>query len=261
MMIRILAQIRFVLPILAVLPCAGPASAAQLTYALIVYGVPVAEATMTFDLSRAEYRMSLNYRTTGLGSLMSGDHLEEEASGIFDHEGVIPRVYHSTIRLHGANRLMNIRYDAGNPTITAIDPPNAAEREEVAPALRAHTVDTLSATIAMLHQAALSGKCDLTLHTYDGRRLEAFTAHGSGDEVIPASVHTQYAGHAMRCDYIAQPLAGFRVGEGREEDARIRRGTLWLAPVVDGLPKLPIRGEIDTRFLGRATMYLKEVKP
>jgi len=248
-------------PLLVSLFPTSPAHAVQLTYKLFVLGVPVAEAQMMVELNQTSYRMALNYKTTGLGSLMSGDHLEESTRGVLGADGPLPNEYFSTIHLHGQDRRMSLAYHGGTPTIVAIDPPNESERENVPPAARAHTVDSLSATVAMINFAARTGKCDLSLRTYDGRRLEAFSAHTSGEEDVPTSVHSDFAGRSLRCDYLAQPLAGFRIDTGRAEDAKVRQGTLWLAPLVPGLPRLPMRGEIDTRFLGRATMYLTLVKP
>ncbi len=250
------------LPIaLSALLLSGAARAAQLTYSLYVLGIPVAEATMGVDMTATGYGMSLNYRPIGLGSVMSGDHLEERSSGVFDRDGLVPQAYLSNARLHGKDRLLRMDYSGGIPSIAAIEPPNEAEREIVPPPLRARTIDPLSATAIMLRLATLSGKCDVSRRTYDGRRLEAFDARTAGEEDVPASTHSAYAGRGLRCDYASKVLAGFRVDSGRDEDARPRTGTLWLAPLIQGFPRLPIRGVIDTRFLGQATMYLTAVKP
>ena len=258
---RTRSLLRYLLPLLAAAIPLGSARAAKLTYRLYVFGVAVAEAAMTVDITPTGYRMALAYRTTGLGSLMSGDHLEENTGGAFAGDIPVPQEFLSNIRLKGHDRVTDMVYRAGLPSLAAIDPPNEAEREIVPPALTAHTIDPLSAIVAMLRRASHTGNCDLSLRTYDGRRLESFVARTGTEEELPTSVHTDYAGHGLRCDYASHVLAGFKNGDGRDEDARDRTGTFWLAPLIPGFPRLPVRAEVDTRFLGRAEMYLISVLP
>jgi hypothetical protein len=243
------------------LTAARPALAEQLAFELYGLGFPVADSSMSFDLTPTTYRMEFRYQTTGLASWVRGDILDETVGGTFQHDLPVPLQFSSSGRLKGQDRMVTLVYRDGDPTTTAINPPNETEREIVAPARRDHTVDPLSTIIGMVHRAAVTGRCDLTINTYDGRRLEVFEAHTAGEEDLPETGRSMFSGRALRCDYSSRPIAGLKLGDGRDDDARTRAGTIWLAPVTPGGPRLPVRGLVDVRFLGQATMYLTGVTP
>lgn len=237
------------------------ADAAQLTFELYAVGMPVAESTMTFDLAPASYGMQLRYHTTGLARVFTSDSLDQSSNGTFQRDEPVPLTFRSFVRLHSQDRIVSLAYHDGNPAVTAVSPPNEAEREIVPMARREHTLDPLSAMVEMLHAAAKTGRCDLSRQTYDGRRLELFEARTVGEEEVPPTSRSIFSGRGLRCDYSSRPIAGIRLGEGHDDDARARKGTIWLASVVSGEPRLPVRGLVDVRFLGAATMYLTAVAP
>jgi Protein of unknown function (DUF3108) len=238
-----------------------PANAERLAFELYALGFSVADSRMSFDLTPTTYRMELSYQTTGLAKWVAGDSLDQTVAGTFQHDQAVPVQFSSSGRLKGHDRMVTLVYRDGDPTTTAINPPNETEREIVPPERRDHTIDTLSATIDMLHLAARTGRCDLSVNTYDGRRLEVFEAHTAGEEELPPTNRSTFSGRALRCDYSSRPVAGLKLGDGRDDDARTRAGTIWLAPVTPGGPRLPVRGLVDVRFLGQATMYLTGVTP
>ena len=87
-------------------------------------------------------------------------------------------------------------------------------------------------------------------------QVEARTA---GEEELPASGHSNYAGRALRCDFTDRTLAGFRTGSSRNDDLREHRGTIWLGQILPGSPRLPVRASVETRWFGDAMIYLKSV--
>jgi hypothetical protein len=258
---------RAVLSSLVVLTClTGPirvrdARAAQLTFALYAAGLPIAESHMTFDLAPSTYGMALRYHTTGLASIVAAGSLDQSSTGTFERNQPVPLEFKSYIRVHARDRTVTLTYRNGNPTIAAINPTNEEEREIVPESLREHTLDPLSAMIDLVHISAETGRCDLSHTTYDGRRLEMFQAHTVEEEDIPPSGRSIFSGRALRCDYTSRPMAGLRIGDGHDDDARTRTGTIWLAQLVPGGPRLPVRGVIDIRILGAATMYLTTAVP
>ena len=237
------------------------AAATQLTFNLYALGFPVAESSMIVDLAPSGYHMGLRYHTIGLARVFDGDKLDQSSNGTFEHEQLVPLEFRSFVRLHSQDRVVVLDYRNGNPIVASISPANDAERETVPMARREHTFDPLSAMMDMLHLAAQTGHCDLSHYTYDGRRLELFEARTVGEEDVAPTSRSIFSGRGLRCDYSSQTVAGFRLGDGRDEDARPRKGTVWLAQVVPGGPRLPVRGLVDVRFLGAATMYLTAVTP
>ena len=239
----------------------GPALGAELNFSLYSLGIPVAESTMLVDLAGSRFRMGLRYHVTGVARLFSGDKLDEVTTGYVNDGKPAPVEYRSAITLKGRDRMVTLDFHDGSPTIAAIDPPNASERDEVPPPRLARAIDPMTAMVSMIMAVTQTGKCELSHETFDGRRLELFYARTAGEEDLPVNSHSTFSGRALRCDYVSKPLAGFLTGSGREEDARPRQGTIWLAHTLPGGPLLPVRALVDSRFLGQATMYLTSVSP
>jgi hypothetical protein len=246
---------------LSMLAGARRAEAAQLSFTLYAVSLPVASSTMTFNLTPTAYGMGLSYHLTGVASVFNGDHLDETSKGVFERDQPVPLEFRSFIKLHGQDRTVILTYRDGSPINSIISPPNEEERDIVSPTQREHTFDPLTAVVNIVEAASRTGRCDLSHYTYDGRRRELFEAHTVGEQNIPPSSRSVFSGQALRCDYVTKPLAGFRTGAGREEDERVRTGTIWLGQALPGGPRLPVQGIVDVRFLGSATMYLDEARP
>jgi hypothetical protein len=237
------------------------AHAARLNYTLYVLGLPVADAELGVDLSASTYRMTFRFHTTGLVDVVAGDRQDEHTSGRF--EGGRPAVleYGANGHLHGNDRVVGLTWRDGTPIVTTIIPPNEGEREDVPVALRAHTMDPLSAIVLLLHEAAQIGRCEDSARAYDGRRLQVFVSKTAGEEVVPPSSRSSFSGRALRCDFTDQTLAGFRLGSGRDDDLRTHKGTIWLGQILPGGPPLPVRAAVETRWMGDAMIYLTSASP
>jgi hypothetical protein len=240
---------------------ASAAFAAELNYRLYVLGIPGGEAAFSFDLAASTYRMNMHFRTTGLADLLVPDRMEEHTSGRFENDLPTPVEYGSNGTRHGQERVVNMVWRDGAPVVTTITPPNSAEREDVPPAMLPRSVDPLDAIVTMIRQVARTGRCEGSSRAYDGRRLELMQATTAGWEEIPPSGRSSFAGRAIRCDFLDKTLAGFRLGSDREDDMRDRRGTMWLAQVIPGMPAVPVRAAIETRWFGEATIYLTSATP
>jgi hypothetical protein len=250
-------------PLILLLYLASPlaahrAVAEQLNYTLHVLGVPLADASLNLDLTETGYRAVLRFKTTGVANLVDGGWLEETVSGGLKDDRPAPQSYTSNGNLHGQNRVVDMTWHDGTPETTEITPPNAAEREDVPVALRTGTVDQVSLIVLLLHLAQQTGRCDGSAHSYDGRDLQLFQVRTAGEENLPASDQSSFSGRALRCDFTSQTLAGFRLGVG-DQDRRQHRGTIWLAQISAGGPRLPVRAAVETRWFGDATIYLTSV--
>ena len=250
--------------LLTALLCLGsvaPAAAAELNYSLYLLAVPLADATFTLDQNVSAYRMTMSFHTIGLADLVASDQLAEHITGRIENDRLLPYDYSSSSRLRGQDRLVSLIWRDGTPVATAIVPPNTTEREEVPPSMLPNTIDPLSAIVLMLRQVARTGRCDSSARTYDGRRVSLFEAKTIGEEDLPASHRSSFAGRALRCDFSERTLAGARIGSGHDEDAKERPGELWIAPIVPGGPRLPVRATVATRWFGDATVYLTSASP
>jgi hypothetical protein len=237
------------------------ADAGELNYGLYVLGVPLADVMLSIDLASPAYRIGLHYHTIGLASLVAGDRMDTSTSGVLDGDRPEPLEYESIGKLHGRDRVVGLAWRNGTPIVTSLSPSNDAEREDVPASLRARTIDPWSVIILLVEQATTTGRCEGNARTYDGRRLEAFEARTAGEDELTPSMHSSFRGRALRCDFTDQALAGFRFGPGRDDDQRVRRGTVWLAPVLPGTQRLPVRASLETRLLGDAMIYLTSTTP
>jgi hypothetical protein len=255
---------KFAVPLTALLCLAFAAPGAvaeQLNYSLYLLAVPLADATFTLDQSASAYRMSMSFHTIGLADLFASDQMAEHIAGRIESDRLMPYDYGSSSRLRGQDRLVGLVWRDGAPVATAIVPPNATERAEVPPSLLPDTIDPLSAIVLMLREVARTGRCDSSARTYDGRRVSQFEAKTIDEEILPSSRHSSFAGRALRCDFSERTLAGARLGSGHDEDAKERPGKLWIAPIVPGGPRLPVRATVETRWFGDATVYLTAATP
>lgn len=240
---------------------ASKATATELKYSLYVLGVPVGDAVFDLNLAPPTYRMAMRFRTTGVADLFVGDRVEESSSGRLDNDQPAPAEYTSNGRRHGEDRVVSMVWRDGTPVVTAISPPNSAEREDVPPAMLAHTMDPLDAIVLLLRKVAQTGRCEGSSRAYDGRRLELIQATTGGWEEIPSSSRSIYAGRALRCDFLDKTLGGFRLGAGHAEDEIDHHGSLWLAQIIPGQPMMPVRAAIPTRWFGEATIQLNAATP
>ncbi|HEX2940092.1 MAG TPA: DUF3108 domain-containing protein, partial [Rhodopila sp.] len=155
-------------------------------------------------------------------------------------------------------REAELTYLHGHPEVEQLIPPNDTEREPVPDTLRAHTIDTISALAQLIHVVAQTGRCDTTVRTFDGRRVTEIHAHTAGMETLPQTDRSMFAGPALRCDFEGRMLAGFKHNSDRQRDARPMHGSAWLATVLPGTMRLPVRLSFETHWFGDATMYLTE---
>jgi hypothetical protein len=126
----------------------------------------------------------------------------------------------------------------------------------VPPELQSHTVDTLSALAQLMRKVDSNGSCETAVHTYDGRRVLEVTARTGGQETLEPTSRSIFKGSALRCDFEGRVLAGFLLGQDGPQFRQPLRGSAWLAPVLPGAPRLPVRIAFETRWFGWATMYL-----
>ncbi len=245
---------------LTVLLVAGNARAepVQASYAAYAAGLNVINMDAAFDVAPARYRVHLVYRTAGaFGALVSGQQ-DTMVEGRFAEGRAVPQRFYSAGTMRGQQRVTQIDYPAGQPVIRQLIPPADEEREPVSPERQANTIDTISAMAQLVHQVNVTGRCDGRVMTFDGRRLSELASRTVGEEILPATDRSSFAGQALRCTFEGRQLGGFMLDGDREALRRPQLGSAWFASAVPGGPKVPVRVVFHTRWFGEATMYLTE---
>lgn len=233
----------------------------QAHYDVYAAGLNVASVDAGLSIGRASYQMNLAYRTTGMAGVFFRGHQDNTVTGAWHGMQPAPSRFFGKGVWRGNERVTDIEYVQGRPVIRQLEPPNEREREPVPEPLQAGTIDTMSALTDLMHVVAATGRCELTVRTYDGRRAVEIEARTVGEETLEATQRSAFSGKALRCDFAGRLLAGFKFGDDHAQESRPMHGTAWLATVVAGGPPVPVRMSFETRWFGDATMHLTSVTP
>ncbi len=230
-----------------------------LSYAAYVDGFRAMLITVELRTDGDRYSVALHDHTVGLVGAMIDNHVASVATGRFDGAAAMPQRYTSAGHSRGADRETVLDYQGGNPVVTRLSPPEP-NRDRVPAAATTGSIDALSAMAEILHALASSGRCEARLHVFDGARLTDVQAWTAGETTLQDSDRSPYSGHATVCDFRTQELAGF-LHDGNYVHAHDPQGgSVWLAPVLPGLPKLPIRAQFSTLEHGEIGLFLLGAK-
>jgi Protein of unknown function (DUF3108) len=228
----------------------------RLAYDTYAAGVEVMEMHAFLGLGPWNYRIDVDYHTTGLVGLFYQGRQINTVRGMWQDERAMPLEFFGEGTWGGHERRTLIAYDHGLPQIRELQPPQESERETVPVELQLRTMDTLSALAQLMRHVQRDGTCETGVRTYDGRRVLDVAAKTGGTERLDPTGRSTFSGQALRCDFEGRELAGFLLGDNDPEHRRPLRGSAWLAPAMAGAPPLPVRIAFQTRWFGWATMYL-----
>jgi hypothetical protein len=232
---------------------------ANLTYDTYAAGIEVMQMHVFFGIGPWNYRINLNYHTTGLVGFFYRGQQVNTVRGNW-HDGLAnPLEFFGDGTWRGQQRRTLIDYDNGVPDVKTLEPPQDSEREPVPRDMQLHTMDTLSALAQLMRSVELQRSCTTTVHTYDGRRVLEIEARNAGTETLQPSHDSEFSGQAVRCDFEGRELAGFLIGQDNPDHRRPLHGTAWLAAVSPEPTPLPVRISFQTRWFGEATMYLTSI--
>jgi hypothetical protein len=123
--------------------------------------------------------------------------------------------------------------------------------------MRRGTLDALSALLRLSRVVAATGRCEAEASVYDGRRRVDYVMRTAGREFLPPRRDgSAWAGEALRCVFEGRQVAGFFRDQARQERGRPTQGEAWVAPLVPGGPHVPVRLEMETRWLGTVEAQL-----
>ena len=233
----------------------------QLAYDTYAGGIEVMQMRVFFGLGPWNYRVDLDYHTTGLVGLLYRGHQTNTVRGMWQDDQATPQEFFGEGVWRGHERRTLIGYDHGLPQVRELQPPQETEREPVPSELQLHTMDTLSAVAQLMRRVEHDHACETEVHTYDGRRVLDIVARTGGPERLDPTGRSTFSGPTLRCDFEGREVAGFLLGEDDPEHRRPLHGSAWLAPVLPNAPPLPVRIAFQTRWFGLATMYLTSAVP
>ncbi len=211
------------------------------SYVGYVLGVHAFDLTFAVSLEPAAYHVAVSFRLAGvLGALWPAEG-NTAVDGSLTNNKPEPREMLSQGRYWGTAHMLRVTWKNGRPIIVQMSPPAEAEREPVPLRDQANTLDTLSAVVALIQQIAAIGRCDMSLHTYDGSRLSELASRTLGEEVLKPTGRSTFQGPALRCELAGRMIGGFVRGDKSPESRRTKTATIWFARVHPREPPIPVR--------------------
>ncbi|MBY0338926.1 MAG: DUF3108 domain-containing protein [Acetobacteraceae bacterium] len=245
---RVLALLFLTIPGLA------SAEAWRATYTVTAAGVPVLDSIVTLQFEGDAYRVESLNRSRGLASWIVSLRNTTRSDGVFDGDRPRPRQFSLDGVVRGRPRHVLVEYGRdGNPVVRRAEPPSREERHPVSEAETRGTVDQLSAIAMLVRVTARTGRCDGQVRVFDARQVTDFRSSSAGIERFQD-------GQALRCQVETRILAGARLDRDPVEAARPQPVTAWIASPGPGLPPLPLRIELTSRWWGGVTATLSGVE-
>ena len=242
-----------------------PAAAADTwnaVYQAYVAGLNAVELRASFGFDPAGYRIAIRSRTVGMTKLFVDGQQLNKADGLWAsaqlNSQLRPRNFYIDGTWRGSPRRAHIVFGETGPAIRELQPAERS-RQPIPDLERRDAIDPLSVLAALSRLVAERGTCDGEARVYDGRKLEATAARTVGWEVFQPSTATIFTGRALRCDVELRLIGGFLPDSDRADQAKPRRGTVWLAAPAPGAPLLPVMFKLQISWLGEATVYLTEL--
>ena len=231
---------------------AAAADPAPLAYQVYFGGLKAMALQAELDLSGAAYRAKLTAHTEGMiGWLFSYTADAQSEGGVVDGRLRPARhVVESVARGNQRDTTLTFRPDGTIDTV--VEPPaDADEREPVSAEQQRGTTDPISAVLTAARTLAATGSCTQRLAVFDGRRRYDLEFSDGGREVLQPSEYAAFSGEATLCLFRYIRIAGYqKPGSSRWSNPRDveRIYKVWLAPIVPGLPPLPVRVEAEGTF-------------
>lgn len=229
------------------------------TYSVYIGGIDFATADTRMALGPTAYQLDIRYRTTGVLGVVYPGQQQNAVFGAWDATRPAPQRYQGMGLWRGKDYVAQIDYEGGRPEVRTLLPPPDGDREPVPDQMRTGAIDTLSALAGLIGQIGRDGRCDSVARLFDGRRATVVTASTRGEEALERTTRSSYNGQALRCDFEARVVAGFRKSDDADDRARPYTGSAWFARAMPGAFPVPVRITFETRRLGTARMYMTTV--
>ncbi|WP_245613220.1 DUF3108 domain-containing protein [Skermanella stibiiresistens] len=229
----------------------------RLGYAIYAGGFEVLQASMLLDVQRNSYSVEVSAETQGLLGTFFPWRTLSRSDGVLRAGEAEPRVHQQQGSWRGQGRTVRLDYDgAGGVAADVMPPDDPAEREPVPPEMIPNTTDPLSAVLSVAAGVALGRGCTETVPVFDGRRRYDLSFRTVGNRQLAPNRYSVFSGAVTQCEVTSKVLAGNwkRDGAATEEEKRTPYA-LMLAPVIEGMPPIPVRLEGASRF-GDVIMHL-----
>ncbi len=236
---------------------AGPTPLAM-RYEAYVAGLPVVAFDFRLDEGGGGYVLGGQVRTVGLLRLFYRLDLRTLSQGTIGGSGVHPLFHEQRMLARGRERSARLDYPGDGTVATALVPPEDPGRPKPTLQQTVHTLDPLTALLAIGRRVAREGRCDGRFAVYDGRRRYDIVLSDDGVERSQTSPNYAYAGEVRRCAAAAVKIAGFSWDQ--DYSPHTTAGRVWFATPERGGPALPLRIDFGSSW-GTVSVRMTELEP
>jgi hypothetical protein len=235
---------------------------ARLGYEVYFGGLQALALQVDVDLSDARYRVALSAHTEGVIDWLFGWTAQARSEGQVTEGAVRPLRHGAEAQWHGNRRTVALTFHDDGTIAAAVEPSaEDDEREPVTAAQTAGALDPISAVLLAMRSLAAHGSCAQRLKVFDGRRRFDLVFSDGGKADLKPTEYGSFSGAATVCLFEYVRVAGFQKPGGRwgnpRDEARVYRA--WLAPVLPGLPPVPVRIEVEGTF-GSLVVHLVDAR-
>lgn len=222
-----------------------------LDYHIYAGGLHVLTYEAVVSLDSGAYKASVQARTNGFVDRLFKFSLEAEVAGVEGVTGPMPRHFRVANRWReNPERWVEISYSEGAvPKAEAEPPATGDDRDPVSKDLLPGTLDPISAVLAVVAKVAQSGRCEVEVPIFDGRRRYNLTTQHLGETELVASDVAPFGGVATRCGLAFEMLGGgWKKKSRRWKEAGRPEIEVFLARVLPNAPPLPVRLHAKNNF-------------
>ncbi|HXZ02194.1 MAG TPA: DUF3108 domain-containing protein [Stellaceae bacterium] len=227
-------------------------------YEAYVAGFPVVAFDFRLDEGGRGYALSGQVRTVGLLRLFYRLDLQTESQGTVGLGDLQPLFHEQTLRARGKDRKARLDYPGDGTVLTSLVPAEDPGRPKPTLQQIAHTLDPLTALLAMGHAVAQREQCEGRFAVFDGRRRYDIVLSDDGVERLAPSPAAEYAGEARRCAAVAVKIAGFSWDQ--DYSPHTNEGRVWFVMPRAGAPALPLRIDFGSSW-GFITVRMTGLDP
>jgi hypothetical protein len=226
-------------------------------YKAYVVGLPVVAFDFRLDEAAGDYVLGGQVRTVGLLRLFYRLDLRALSQGMIASAGPHPRFHEQRLLIRGHERSARLDYPGDGTVATALIPAEDPGRPKPTPQQTLHTIDPLTALLAIGRIVAREGRCEGRFPVYDGRRRYDVVLRDDGIE-RDASVRYAYDGEVRRCTAAAVKIAGFSWDQ--DYSPHTTAGRVWFVTPEPGGPALPLRIEFGSSW-GSVSVRMTALEP
>lgn len=239
----------------------------QIKYSVYAGGLHALDVNLITDLSDAEnYNTVMTAKTFGLLGKLAPWEGEFFTKG-WKADSFRPEQHTSTTVFRGESETKTYSYNKDGSFNQYSETENGNEKiKDRDPSLTENTVDILTATLNTMRGIAAGQDCQSGQEIFDGKRRFKLIFNQKRETTFEKSRHNVYAGKAIECTVLVEPIAGKwherpRGWASIQEQGRAKGSlpTVWFATMEEGQPAIPVKVRVKTDY-GTLFMHLTQYK-